>query len=141
MTTAHDNLEYLSAEATRRQEQAAQNWNALCDYVLMVASRDEHNKLTGYRPRAVSAETVVREDLLVVETRGEARLGALLAEAFLAWSADIHEPGDQASMDGSLSHAEALVLVRKHDGVRPAARATGIDKDAIWRALHRKEAA
>jgi hypothetical protein len=135
-----DNLEYLQAEAARRAERKEQNWATLCDYFLMAASRDEDGKLINYRPREVGVETMVKDDLLVVETCGEARVGALLAEALLLWSKDIHEPGDRASLEGGLSHAEAVVLVARHDGVRPAARATGLNKDRILRAL-KKEAA
>lgn len=133
----NDAYELLSAEAARREEQREKNWATLCDYFLMAASRDTEGKLVGMKPREVGPATVVKDDLLVVEDRGSARCAAVLAEALLLWSADIHEEGDQASLDGALTYADAVVLVRRHDGVRPAARATGLNKDTILRALKR----
>lgn len=114
-------------------------WAVLSDYVLQTASRDPD--LLKYTPRAVGVETVAREDVLVVEDVPTARLCVLLAEALVAMSADTHEPGDQARIGERLGHAEAVVLVKTYNGVRPAARATGHSKDAIWRAYHEQEAA
>lgn len=112
-------------------------WETLCDYLVQASSRKP--ALLRYIPRVVSAATAVREDALIVETEGAARVAVLLAEALLQMSADIHDPDDRASASGAIGHAEALVLVRRHDGVRPAARATGLSKDAIFRALKREE--
>lgn len=132
-------LSFLQKEAKRREAQTEANWDTLLDYVLMAASRDEKHKLVGYAPREVGPGAAAAADLLIVETRAEARIGTLLAEAFLLWSADIHEPDDRATLDGVLTRAEAVVLVSRHDGVRPAARATGLSKDVLFRALKRED--
>jgi len=122
------------------EREAAQDsaYARLGTYLAMVASRKAN--LLEYTPRSVGVETVARQNVLIVDNVATARFSALLAEALLQMSEDIHEDGDRASMSGALSHADAVVLVREYDGVRPAARATGISKDALWRAL-KKEAA
>src|SRR5256885_561110 len=125
-TAAWDRAISHAAKRDRFNEREAAQENAyarLADYIVETASRDE--KLLEYRPRAVGVETVAGQDVLVVEDVETARFSAVLAAALLRMSEDLHEDGDRASLEGKLSYAEAVVLVRKHDGVRPAARATG----------------
>lgn len=103
------------------------------DYVLMMATRCPELMEEDLKP--VTLNNLVRDDALVVETEGQARLSMMLAEALLQMSEDLHEPGDRASTDGGVTKEYAAVLVEEYDGIRPAARATGIPKTTLWRAL------
>ena len=110
----------------------------LVDYVVMAASRNPN--LLGVQARTATLNDLVSNDPLVVETEAQARTSVLLAEALLLMSADSHEESDRATLvAGAPTKAQALVLTKQHGGLRPAARATGISRTALWRAVHEQD--
>ena len=110
----------------------------LVDYVVMAASRNPN--LLGVQARTATLNDLVTNEPLVVDTEAQARTSVLLAEALLLMSADLHAEGDQATLaEGAPTRAEAIVLTKQHGGLRPAARATGYSRTALWRAVHQEE--
>lgn len=111
------------------------HWDILAKCVLRTAR--DHPSLLQYRPTGADVPGLMKEDALVLDTIEEARMSVLVAEGLLAMSKLIHEPGDQAELDegGVLTPAKAVVLVKRHGGIRPAARATGINRQALFRAV------
>lgn len=107
----------------------------LADYVIQTASRNP--ELLEEKSRRISMEEAASGDHLIVKTAAEAKLSILVAEALLQMSREMHEYGDQADIEiGELTSERALVLVREYGGFRPASRATGIGRMALWRAVN-----
>ena len=113
------------------------SYDILAKCILRVA-RDRPS-LLRFRPKAADIPALVKDDsILVVESDGDARMCVLLAEGLLAMSKLIHEAGDQAELPaeaGELTPAKAVALKKKHGSFRATAKATGINRQALFRAI------
>ncbi len=109
------------------------------DYMVQAASRRQED-IAEYRPMEVrSASQAARGDGLIVDTEAQARISVLLASALEQMRRDYfpQEVIEEQDAAASLTKERAIVLVREHDGVRPAARALGIPHTRLLRALER----
>lgn len=107
--------------------------DVLKDYVIQTASRQPD--LTSYQPRPASARELLDGEVLIVEDEAQARMSVLVAEALMQMSRDLHPADEWADDKGAVTGPRALVLVKEHGGIRAAARATGVSRNKLWRAL------
>ena len=112
-------------------------WDILAKCVMQKAR--DHPSLLRFRPQVADVSALTRDDgLLVVESVQDARMCVLVAEGLLAMSELIHAPGDRADIPSEvpeLTPARAIALKKEHGSYRATAAATGINRQALWRAV------
>lgn len=111
--------------------------DTLVDYVLQTASRNPG--LLEQRVKTATLNDLVTRDVLIVENEAQARISLLVAEALIEMGKTMHEEDDRYIETAQLTRKRTLVLIREHGGLRPAARALGVSKSALERALEREE--
>lgn len=110
-------------------------WERLLDRCVAVAQ--ERPSLLRYTPLPEPGEEV-----LTAEELARARLGAIVVEALLSISAEIHPVGDRALVGGApIWREEAVVLVKEAGNLRRAESIYGIPRSVLHRALQQKGAA
>ena len=102
----------------------------------MVQLVDSRPELLNGAVKEATPEDYHNEDVLVVEDEGQARLCVLLAEALMLMSQEVHPPSDRAVRVAPPFDVENVKVLKKvFGGLEKAAKATGVARTTLWRAV------